>query len=151
MKWTFGELIYTGPNSGFAWGLNQILDAYAALAILLEGVSANDSLTCINGTASYMERINSNSVDLVCIDPPYYNNVQYAELSDYFYVWMKRTLQDLYPSYFNRRLTNKQDEAVFHFYPALVETGQLRRSTGDLSIFLWMIHHELEILFHRHL
>lgn len=112
IKWTFGELIYTGTNSGFAWGVNQILDAYGALAMLLEGIPVDDNLTCINGTASYMERINSNSVDLVCIDPPYYNNVQYAELSDYFYVWMKRTLQDLYPGYFNRRLTNKQDEAV---------------------------------------
>jgi len=33
-------------------------------------------------------------------------------LSDYFYVWQRRTLKDLYPDYFNRRLTNKQDEAV---------------------------------------
>jgi len=46
------------------------------------------------------------------MDPPYYNNVQYAELSDYFYVWQKRTLKDLYPDYFANRLTNKQDEAV---------------------------------------
>ena len=37
------------------------------------------------------------SVDLVCMDPPYYNNVQYAELSDFFYVWQRRTLRDLYP------------------------------------------------------
>jgi adenine-specific DNA methylase len=46
------------------------------------------------------------------MDPPYYNNVQYAELSDYFYVWDKRALHDLYPDLFTRRLTNKQDEAV---------------------------------------
>jgi hypothetical protein len=38
--------------------------------------------------------------------------VQYAELSDYFYVWQKRTLRDLYPDLFRRRLTNKIDEAV---------------------------------------
>ena len=42
----------------------------------------------------------------------YYNNVQYAELSDYFYVWQKRTFRDLYPDVFGRRLTNKTDEAV---------------------------------------
>lgn len=52
------------------------------------------------------------SVDLVCMDPPYYNNVQYAELSDYFFVWQRRTLADLYPGVFRRRLTNKADEAV---------------------------------------
>ena len=45
-------------------------------------------------------------------DPPYYNNVQYAELSDYFYVWQKRTFRELYPDLFSRRLTNKVDEAV---------------------------------------
>jgi len=33
-------------------------------------------------------------------------------LSDFYYVWQKRTLQELYPDYFNRRLTNKQEEAV---------------------------------------
>jgi adenine-specific DNA methylase len=59
-----------------------------------------------------MDYLPDKSVDLVCMDPPYYNNVQYAELSDYFYVWQKRTLGDLYPDLFRRRLTNKTDEAV---------------------------------------
>ena len=47
-----------------------------------------------------MPDITDNSVDLVAMDPPYYNNVMYAELSDYFYVWQKRTLSDLYPDLF---------------------------------------------------
>ena len=34
------------------------------------------------------------SVHLICVDPPYYNNVQYAELSNFFYVWLKRALKD---------------------------------------------------------
>ena len=59
-----------------------------------------------------MAGIENGAIDLICMDPPYYNNVQYAELSDYFYVWQRRTLKDLYPGYFSRRLTNKQDEAV---------------------------------------
>jgi len=46
------------------------------------------------------------------MDPPYYDNVMYAELSDFYYVWQRRTLRDLYPDVFNRRLTNKEDEAV---------------------------------------
>lgn len=63
------------------------------------------------GTAASLD-LPTGSVDLICMDPPYYNNVQYAELSDYFYVWQRRTLSDLYPEFFLRRLTNKQDEAV---------------------------------------
>jgi putative DNA methylase len=38
--------------------------------------------------------------------------VQYGELSDYFYVWQKRTLSDLYPELFTRRLVDKSVEAV---------------------------------------
>ncbi len=110
-KWTFGELILNGPNSGMAWGLSQVIDAYLAIADI-SPVGKSDDISCINGTAAYLPSILDQSVDLVCIDPPYYNNVQYAELSDYFYVWQTRTLKDIYPDYFKRRLTNKQDEAV---------------------------------------
>jgi len=115
LKWTFGEMIFTGPNSGFAWGLSQIVDAYKGLSELSNSESklpTQNTVTINNGTAAHLSNIQDMSVDLVCMDPPYYNNVQYAELSDYFYVWQKRTLNDLYPDYFNRRLTNKQDEAV---------------------------------------
>ncbi|MCD6261595.1 MAG: DUF1156 domain-containing protein [Deltaproteobacteria bacterium] len=114
MKWTFGEMIFTGPNSGAAWALNQILDAYRGMAELLSSgnLSDNSMVSITQGTAAHMPTIKEGAIDLICMDPPYYNNVQYAELSDYFYVWQKRTLGDLYPSYFTRRLTNKQDEAV---------------------------------------
>ncbi len=35
LKWTFGEMIFTGPNSGAAWGLSQIIDAYKGIAELM--------------------------------------------------------------------------------------------------------------------
>ncbi|MDK2854829.1 MAG: putative methylase [Bacillota bacterium] len=116
LKWTFGEMIFTGPHSGAAWALSEVLDAYAGIAELLaplreklDGAPPPVKILC--GTAAHLE-LPAKSVDLVCIDPPYYNNVQYAELSDFYYVWEKRTLQDLYPTLFQRRLTNKTDEAV---------------------------------------
>lgn len=115
-KWTFGEMVFAGPNSGAAWGLSQILDAYGGIAELLEPVRratrGKPPLTLLNGTAAAMPQVSDKSVDVICFDPPYYNNVQYAELSDYFYVWQKRTLKDLYPDLFCRRLTNKDEEAV---------------------------------------
>lgn len=110
LKWTFGELIYTGVNSGLAWGENQVLDAYKGICELVHGNHIKPAQV-INGSAANLD-IQDNSVDVICVDPPYYNNVQYAELSDYFYVWEKRTFRDLYPDVFGRRLTNKQDEAV---------------------------------------
>lgn len=52
------------------------------------------------------------SVDCVVMDPPYYDNVMYAELSDFFYVWLKRTAGLVFPELFRTRLTDKEHEAV---------------------------------------
>lgn len=110
LKWTFGELIYSGDNSGLAWGKNQVMDAYKGICELVEGSRAKPAQV-LHGSAANLA-IPDKTVDVICVDPPYYNNVQYAELSDFFYVWQKRTLGELYPDIFNRRLTNKRDEAV---------------------------------------
>jgi adenine-specific DNA methylase len=59
------------------------------------------------------ERINKNdeSVDFVVTDPPYYDNVQYSELSDYFYVWLRECLKDEYDE-FKPELVPKAREIV---------------------------------------
>ncbi len=116
LKWTFGEMIFTGPNSGAAWALSQVVDAYKGMAELVQPVftatGGQPPVTVLNGTAAHLPQVADASVDLVCMDPPYYNNVQYAELSDYFYVWQRRTMRDLYPGLYDRRLTDKKSEAV---------------------------------------
>ncbi|MCL0078597.1 DUF1156 domain-containing protein [Dehalococcoidia bacterium] len=50
--------------------------------------------------------------DAVVTDPPYYDNVGYANLSDFFYVWLKRTIGDLYPDLFATPLAPKGEEIV---------------------------------------
>ena len=52
----------------------------------------------------------SNFFDAVFTDPPYYNSVPYADLSDFFYVWLKRTVGDLHPELFSTPLTPKKNE-----------------------------------------
>lgn len=110
LKWSFCELIFTGPSTGLKWGMDQIIDAYQGTCNLLKG-SRIQLPAILNGSAANMD-VPDKSVDIICVDPPYYNNVQYAELSDFFYVWQKRTFRTLYPDVFGRRLTNKTDEAV---------------------------------------
>lgn len=117
LKWTFGEMIFTGPNSGFDWALSQILDAYKGITDLVHPeqesiIHKKPSINILNESATNLEMIENQTVDVICMDPPYYNNVQYAELSDFYYVWEKRALKDQYPFLFNRRLTNKKFEAV---------------------------------------
>ena len=50
--------------------------------------------------------------DAVATDPPYYDNVPYSDLSDFFYVWLKRTVGDLYPELFSTPLTPKSQEII---------------------------------------
>ncbi|MGL4500631.1 MAG: DUF1156 domain-containing protein, partial [Planktothrix sp.] len=63
-------------------------------------------------SADSLFHIPDNSVDAVVTDPPYYSTIQYAEISDFFYVWMKRTLGDIFPDLFGSELTDKDREAV---------------------------------------
>lgn len=116
LKWTFGEMVYSGPSSGLRWGLNQVLDAYTGIAQLVEARHqqglADDDLSLICGSAADMPQIAAGSVDAIVMDPPYYDNVQYSELSDFYYVWQKRTLGDLYPGWFDPPVTDKTEEAV---------------------------------------
>jgi len=53
-----------------------------------------------------------NFFDAVFTDPPYYDNVPYSYLSDFFYVWLKRSIGDLYPDLFLTPLTPKSKEIV---------------------------------------
>jgi putative DNA methylase len=50
--------------------------------------------------------------DAVITDPPYYDNVPYADISDFFFVWLKRTIGHLYPDHFATEGTPKKQEAI---------------------------------------
>jgi putative DNA methylase len=49
---------------------------------------------------------------VVSTDPPYYDNVGYADLSDFFYVWLRRSLRNAYPDLLDTMLTPKADELI---------------------------------------
>jgi putative DNA methylase len=131
LKWTYGEMIYSGSYSGPKWGQIQVAKAYRELCELLEGVhityGGNPPVQIINGTAAHISGVADKSVDLVCMDPPYYDNVQYAELSDFYHVWLKRSLKDLYPEISWPRLTNKREEAVAN----LARDGSARAAKAE--------------------
>ena len=49
---------------------------------------------------------------MISTDPPYYDNIGYAELSDYFYVWMRDSLKEVYPKIFRTMLVPKNEELI---------------------------------------
>jgi len=54
----------------------------------------------------------ANFFDAVITDPPYYDNVPYADISDFFYVWLKRSVGSIFPQHFGSRNTPKKSEAI---------------------------------------
>ncbi len=63
-------------------------------------------------SADSLYHIPDKSIEAIITDPPYYGTIQYAELADFFYVWQKRTLGDIFPDIFWQELTDKDREAV---------------------------------------
>lgn len=116
MRWTFGEFDAAGKL--VPWVVDQVRDAYEGLVGLAGAAEtlfddgSERSVSIVKGSAGDMATIRTGSIHSICVDPPYYDNVMYAELSDYFYVWMKRILGDIHPTLFSDDLTNKDDEAV---------------------------------------
>ena len=49
---------------------------------------------------------------MVSTDPPYYDNIGYADLSDFFYIWMRKSLKDTYPHLFSTMLVPKAEELI---------------------------------------
>ena len=108
----------------YAWCLKQTLDAYASLSSLLALVDSaqgsvigsravsDPKISVTKGSGGNLAHIETGSITCIVMDPPYFDNVMYAELSDFFYVWEKRTLGMVWPDLFDGELTNKRDEAV---------------------------------------
>jgi putative DNA methylase len=63
-------------------------------------------------SADSLLHIVDRSLDAIVTDPPYYATIQYSELSDFFYVWQKIVLGDIFPDVFSSELTDKDREAV---------------------------------------
>jgi hypothetical protein len=98
----------------------ELAKAQPDLADQLDGksvkVSCNDKVLpagiLICGSATELESIPANSCDLVITDPPFGNLVQYAELADFFYVWLRLALKGRFPQHFQSDYTPKTLEAV---------------------------------------
>jgi adenine-specific DNA methylase len=81
------------------------------LAIQHCSAAAGRPATVQRGDAQHLP-FDDGSFDAVIVDPPYYDAIQYGDLSDYFYVWLKRSIGHLYPSVFSTPLTPKQQEII---------------------------------------
>jgi adenine-specific DNA methylase len=128
-SWSYSEMAPTIPGLGFDWAIEATADCIEELVEMTRPHEDRDgtiecglnfsgsawrppaiTLTCKSGDS--LDHLVDASVDCVVMDPPYYDNVMYAELSDFFYVWLKRTAGLIIPELFRRALTDKENEAV---------------------------------------
>jgi putative DNA methylase len=105
MTWDFPETNPFNPKAA-SWpsGIKSIVAS-------LRNVGQGRAVNVIRGSATELP-FEDNFFDAVVTDPPYYDNVPYADLSDFFYVWARRTIGDLFPEHFATPLTPKRKEAI---------------------------------------
>ncbi len=145
IKWSFAEMAPTVTGLGYDWVVEQTGKAIKELMELMpggkgaeprlleEGAGDGDHapvrILCESG--DQLTEVDDASVDAVVIDPPYYDNVMYAELADFFYGWLKRTAGRLYPGVFTDYLTDKEREAVAN--PAKFGAFKQVRGSGGVK------------------
>ena len=110
-KSTFCEMAPCGSGAGLAWAIDSTLDAYEGVCKLPRHPKSKPA-TVYFGTATNLPQIEDGSITAVVVDPPYADNVQYSELADFFYVWLKRTQGHRRPEWFSTYLCDHTEEAV---------------------------------------
>lgn len=106
MVWDFAEANILGESVG-AWTTccNYVTEC---VEVMMAGPGQQGHARQIDAASSW----NGLKDVLVSTDPPYYDNIGYAALSDFFYVWLRRTVGDLYPDLFQTILVPKEPELV---------------------------------------
>ena len=106
-RWSYAE--FDHARMLWPWAVKKTLDSLTELIALMPETPGK---VVISNADAQALPCTPKSVDVIVTDPPYSNNVMYAEVSDFFYVWLKRLVGDLFPAQFSDDLTNKTDEAV---------------------------------------
>ncbi len=132
---------FTNYTSAALSQLEQIVDYIKSESFEFES-------KCNNASSGEKEQFPKKSIDAVITDPPYYDAIAYADLSDFFYVWLKRILGDLYPQNFATPLTPKSDEctALKHHHTGSNNNAKLHFENKLLQIFDALEHQTKNII-----
>lgn len=106
MAWDFVEV------SPFAGASGDISIATQSMAKALAQLPADGIASAVQADASSRDL----SGGLISTDPPYYDNIVYSDLSDFFYVWLRRSLHPIIPGLFGTMLVPKSEELVANAY-----------------------------------
>ena len=103
MSWDFVEVNSIGQHTGgYAESLRWTLEALQGTAAVRPGVAYQLDVG----------RLSTERAPVFSTDPPYYDNIGYADLSDFFYVWLRRSLRPVFPDLFATLAVPKAEELV---------------------------------------
>jgi len=115
---------------------NPLSDSSGGWAVLVEGAQRAFDSPAFSfgdgrpGEARQLDILNlqpNPGQGLVSTDPPYYDNIGYADVSDFFYVWLRRSLAAVYPDLFATMLTPKSSELIATPYRHDADKGKARQ------------------------
>lgn len=113
MVWDFAE---SNPLADSGGSLTTILDkifmSVDNLPACIHGFSLQKSGQSPNNELYSSDRKILSTSRIISTDPPYYDNIGYADLSDFFYVWLKQTLGEVFPQIYSTIAVPKADELV---------------------------------------
>lgn len=105
MTWDYAEVnVFSESSGSFKSLFERMVKAFDGLPPLPASGNVNMIDASRNGFPA--------GISVFSTDPPYYDNIGYADLSDFFYVWMRRTLGSSWPALFRRLTTPKEQELV---------------------------------------
>ncbi|CAH2571596.1 Adenine-specific DNA methylase [Planktothrix rubescens] len=104
--WDFAEGVVTGDSSG-SWVI-QI----QRMEHILTSIGSDWNIGNIASCSAISSPLPNDSANSFITDPPYYDAIPYADLSDFFYVWLKRSLPSSIGIPFSKQLTPKDDECI---------------------------------------
>lgn len=131
---------------------NYTSSAYSQLNQIIDYIENESSIfnhsICQNAASGDKNQFSNKFLDVVVTDPPYYDAIAYADLSDFFYIWMKRTLSDIYAINFATPQTPKQDEctALKHHHDGSLEKAKSHFENKLLKIFDAIEHQTSDIV-----
>lgn len=103
MVWDYAECnVFSNSSGSYNNLLERMVKAFDALGSKKVGIAGQADAQSDCGLRDIM----------VSSDPPYYDNIGYADLSDFFYVWMRRSLKGTYPKLFRTMLVPKAEELI---------------------------------------
>jgi putative DNA methylase len=163
-KYLFRNRLFRAKEFGQAPVERRIYDGKVGEIVAIPGESATasvaevlseflkgeaDALVMCRDSAAF--KLPEGSVDVVITDPPYFDNVQYSELSDFFYVWLRLALEKHYPQ-FAPELVGKSKEVVGNVvaekHPEFFEEGlasvfrRAHKSLKNDGLLVFTFHHK---------